>query len=198
MKRPQTHLTIPIYQILIRVIIIIEVLLLADFVVETALVFSYFQQEITIAALSLTTWWMLIIRFALIFWAYNTKGNKIAIYMGTKTILAVLILILSSFKVLSIADLEEDTHLNLLFTNVIVLNLSWVFMEVFTYYVVFKKVIYTKKSKRNNPRKQESKVHTKKNSGFTNNKARYQELPGITNSSKEKGVLDELKPKKVL
>jgi len=55
MKRPQTHLTIPIYQILIRVIIIIEVLLLADFVVETALVFSYFQQEITIAALSLTT-----------------------------------------------------------------------------------------------------------------------------------------------
>jgi len=44
--------------------------------------------------------------------------------MGTKTILAVLILILSSFKVLSIADLEEDTHLNLLFTNVIVLNLS--------------------------------------------------------------------------
>lgn len=90
-----------------------------------------------------------------------------------------------------IANLNTDTSLKLLFANTIVLNLSWVFLEASAYYVLYLRF----KNGLKQPSKKDSTVQTKKNKKPA---YPYENLADAEEQSKDKDLLDQLRPKKIL
>lgn len=188
MKQPQSIKPIYVYQILFRIFLCCELLLIIDLIIENSLVLANLTHKAAIVAFSAITTFLLAGRVVLLITSYNcTKWRKSLSWM-IKSCLVITILILNSFKILVVANLNNDTSLGLLFANTVVLNLSLILLEGSSYYVLYLKF----KTMLKLPTKKDSTVQTKKNSALRPPREMDEEW------LKEKEAVDFLKQIKIL
>ncbi|CAI2361201.1 unnamed protein product [Moneuplotes crassus] len=181
--------TIPCYRILYRIVIFSEILLILLSIIEITLTMLYYSNNIAIVIMNFGIFFMLICRAMLLCWTY-LKSRFRCFLMTTKSGLALGIIVMNSFKTLSVAKLDEDEGVKLLFTNIIITNLICLLLEAGAYGVLSLKIKYLIKL----PSKKDSTVKAKQASTKPFD---YEQLVK-PESPKENKVEKELQRKKIL